>query len=84
MGEADTETRHLMGECASYGKSVSKSNMAKHRKVCETKKLSETRKVSNAISREKIVKLSDMPLDVEPMREKKMGGGTKLDPSSRH
>ncbi|KUF89233.1 hypothetical protein AM588_10003043 [Phytophthora nicotianae] len=35
------------GECASCGKLVSKSNMAKHRKVCGKKKAPKTRKVIN-------------------------------------
>ncbi|ETO85710.1 hypothetical protein F444_00645 [Phytophthora nicotianae P1976] len=35
------------GECATCGKLVSKSNMAKHRKVCGKNKAPKTRKVIN-------------------------------------
>eukprot|EP00644_Phytophthora_capsici_P000717 jgi/Phyca11/109271/e_gw1.16.786.1 len=37
----------LKGECTSCGKLVSKSNMAKHRKVCGKKKAPMKRKVIN-------------------------------------
>ncbi|KAG1701110.1 hypothetical protein DVH05_011351 [Phytophthora capsici] len=40
-------TKAPKGECASCGKLVSKSNMAKHRKVCGKKKAPKTRKVIN-------------------------------------
>eukprot|EP00644_Phytophthora_capsici_P006970 jgi/Phyca11/103980/e_gw1.8.900.1 len=40
-------TKASKGECALCGKLVSKSNMAKHRKVCGKKKAPKTRKVIN-------------------------------------
>ncbi|ETI53787.1 hypothetical protein F443_03310 [Phytophthora nicotianae P1569] len=43
-------TKAPKGECASCGKLVSKSNMAKHRKVCGKKKAPKTRKVINRAS----------------------------------
>ncbi|KAE9305426.1 hypothetical protein PF008_g21725, partial [Phytophthora fragariae] len=95
-GDAATGTRPLpKGKCASCRKMVSKSNMAKHRKLCGKKKPPKTLKVINResyarhkvkilnkrfeqrtfdrfrrleVAREKLVKLRDMPLDVEPIK----------------